>query len=372
LASIVRQGPDEVHVAINGPRNARLEEVCARFAPLVRWGWSPVADKREAEASGLAATRGEIVIFVDSDTEWTEAGEGTLVELLKPFADARVGGVTTYQEVRNAEASIYARFAAWREAVRWLFAPLAQSVLGQVGVLPGRTIALRREIVEANVGEFLAAPVKISDDRELTMLAMRAGFRTVYQQTSVVTTVGPVTLARLLRQQYRWAKGSQYNTVRWFPMMLRRAPFACYCFAADLITPFLLMGVFCESLRRWTDGPWKGMGELAVLLVLTVLGWYLSVALRALPQLLKDWREWLRLPVYLILAFVVILPTSIAGLVTAGWVRGSGWGTRTDALPEQRGIARLGFRLRFGPTLLAALLLVASVALSALFRASSG
>ena len=356
---------------LTAPANPALERVCEKFQPVVRWGWSPVADKRQAQARGLAATTGEIVIFVDSDTRWTAENDGTLTELLKVFMNPQVGGVTPHQEIRNAEVNIYTRFFAWREAVQWMFLPPAQSVLGQVGVLPGRTMAVRREILAANLEEFLAAPVKISEDREQTMFAMQAGFRTVYQRTAVVETEAPTTFFKSWRQQYRWAKGSHYNTVRWFPMMLRKAPFTCYCFAADMVTPFLLVGVLGDSLwrgvRTFSEGStfeFAGLGQLALLTLLTFAGWYLSAAARSLPHLLKDPRDWGRLPIYIVLAIVIVLPASILGLLTAGWVFGSGWGTRSNALPEQREITRLSLVFRFGPTLLALFLLLASVALA--------
>lgn len=161
LFTILLQRPSEMFVGLNGGRDVGLEAVCADFFPEVRWGWNPMADKRHAQASGLRNSTGDIVIFVDSDTHWTNEHDGTLNELLKPFADPRVGGVTTHQCIRNGHTSIIARFAAWLEAVRWIFGPPAQSALGQVGVLPGRTIAFRRHILMANLDEFLSAPMKI-------------------------------------------------------------------------------------------------------------------------------------------------------------------------------------------------------------------
>ena len=91
LSRIVRQSPTEVLVVINGPRNDELEGVCDEF-PLVQWEWTPVAGKRNALRVGIAKVIGEVVVLVDSDTIWTE---GTLEELLKPFADPQIGGVTT-------------------------------------------------------------------------------------------------------------------------------------------------------------------------------------------------------------------------------------------------------------------------------------
>src|SRR5215217_2691918 len=104
----------------------------------------------------------------------------------------------------------------------------AQSVLGQVGCLPGRTIAFRRDILVRSMPaflreRFLGVFLEISDDRTLTNATLKLGYRTVYQSTSLVYTDAPTRIGKLVKQQYRWARGSQYNTLRMLPWMLRHA-----------------------------------------------------------------------------------------------------------------------------------------------------
>ena len=133
LSRIVQQDPTEVLVVINGPRNPELEAVCAEF-PLVHWEWTAIAGKRNALRVGIEKVNGEVVVLVDSDTFWTE---GVLAELLKPFADPRVGGVTTRQRILDPGPVFLTRWADWLESSRSLYSMPAQSVLGQVGCLPG-------------------------------------------------------------------------------------------------------------------------------------------------------------------------------------------------------------------------------------------
>src|SRR4029079_12092259 len=131
-------------VVVNGPRNGALEEVCARF-PEVECEWTPVAGKRNAVKIGVQRARGDVVVLLDSDTVWTE---GTLAELVKPFADPGVGGVTTAQRILEPRRSVITRWADWLENSWAKYSMPAQSVLGQVGCLPGRTIAFRKHILE--------------------------------------------------------------------------------------------------------------------------------------------------------------------------------------------------------------------------------
>jgi hyaluronan synthase len=211
-----------------------------------------VAGKRNAIRVGMDHATQPIVVLVDSDTLWTDYEDvtgrhRTLDELVKPFADPRVGGVTTRQRILEPERSWLTRWADWLENSRALYSMPAQSVLGQIGCLPGRTIAFRREVVErsmpAFMGErFLGVFLEVSDDRTLTNYALRQGYRTVYQSTSLVYTDAPLAVPKLYKQQLRWARGSQYNTLRMLPWMLAHTPVLAFFFLVDIALPFLIVG----------------------------------------------------------------------------------------------------------------------------------
>ena len=44
------------------------------------------------------------------------------------------------------------------------------------------------------------------------------------QDTSVVYTDAPTSWKKFIRQQLRWAEGSQYNNLKMTPWMIRNAP----------------------------------------------------------------------------------------------------------------------------------------------------
>ena len=64
----------------------------------------PKAGKRAAIAAGLRASdpATDVVIVLDSDTIWAP---GALREMLRPFADPRVGGVTPRQAIFDARTN---------------------------------------------------------------------------------------------------------------------------------------------------------------------------------------------------------------------------------------------------------------------------
>jgi hyaluronan synthase len=347
LRRIVGQSPDEVIVVINGRRNPGLEEVCTEFAPAVQWTWTPVPGKRNAVQVGVQAAVGDVVVLVDSDTVWTD---DTLAELVKPFADPRVGGVTTRQRILDPGRSFLTRWCDWMENSRALYAMPAQSVLGSVGCLPGRTIAFRRSVLldsmeEFMTQQFLGVFLEVSDDRTLTNLALKRGYRTVYQSTSLVLTDAPTRLGKLRRQQLRWSRGSQYNTLRMMPWMVRHSPLLAFFFAADIVLPYLLLAVVVS----WTIRLVTGTGEnlylgllhphgrteaIAAIVVLTVLLSTLSMALRQLRHIEERPIDLALMPLYTLFSSLFLMPLRMYGFLRLGHV--GSWGTRAHAYSAEQ------------------------------------
>ncbi len=342
LQRIVEQSPSEVLVVINGPRNPDLESVCADFAPLVEWTWTPVAGKRNAVRVGVEAVSGEVVLLVDSDTIWTD---GTLSELLKPFADPSIGGVTTRQRILDPQRCFLTRWADWLEDSRALYAMPAQSVLGQVGCLPGRTIAFRRDVLEAAIPafmtqKFLGIFLEVSDDRTLTNLTLKQGYRTVYQSTSLVYTDAPVRIRKLIKQQYRWARGSQYNTARMLPWMLRHAPVLALFFVIDIVLPFLWLcsaiGWLARSFTDQDDSIYTGLlhqsgraHDLMAAVILIVVSSTLSMSWRQQRHLEEQPADLLWMPLFILFSTVVLMPIRMYGFARMG--HAGSWGTRANA-----------------------------------------
>jgi hyaluronan synthase len=342
LGRMVEQRPGEIIVVINGAPNPGLVEVCEEFAPLVRWVHTPIPGKRNAVKIGTELSTQEITVLVDSDTVWTD---GTLAELVKPFADPSVGGVTTRQRILEPTRSWITRWADWLENTRSLYSMPAQSVLGQVGCLPGRTIAFRREILvrvmeKFMTEKFLGVFLEVSDDRTLTNLTLKAGYRTVYQHTSLVYTDAPLQIKKLFKQQLRWARGSQYNTLRMLPWMLGHAPLLAFFFVMDILLPFILYGVILGWVVRGITHQGYNFYQaildqygvrlgLIWVVALMVASSVLSMGIRQLRHLSEKPTDFFRLPIFIIVSTVFLMPIRLLGFFRLGHV--SGWGTRAGA-----------------------------------------
>jgi cellulose synthase/poly-beta-1,6-N-acetylglucosamine synthase-like glycosyltransferase len=342
IGRMVEQSPGEIIVVINGKPNPMLEAICEDFAPLVRWTHTPIPGKRNAVMIGTELSNGDITVLVDSDTVWTP---GTLSELVRPFAEANVGGVTTRQRILEPQRSWITRWADWLENSRALYSMPAQSVLGQIGCLPGRTIAFRREILVRVMDKFMTEKfmgvfLEVSDDRTLTNLTLKEGYRTVYQHTSLVYTDAPLQIKKLFKQQLRWARGSQYNTLRMMPWMLGHAPMLAFFFAMDIVLPFVLLGVvggwIYNGITHQGTNLYIGIlheyglragviGIVALMVVSSVL----SMAIRQMRHLSEKPGDFIRLPVFIIVSTFFLMPIRIIGFFRMG--HSAGWGTRAGA-----------------------------------------
>jgi hyaluronan synthase len=342
LARVTEQSPDEVIVVINGKPNPGLEQVCEEFAPLVRWVHTPIPGKRNAVKIGTEMSKYDITVLLDSDTIWTP---GALSELIKPFKDSAIGGVTTRQRILEPQRSWITRWADWLENSRSLYSMPAQSVLGQVGCLPGRTIAFRRHILMEVMHDFMTQRfmgvfLEVSDDRTLTNLTLKQGYKTVYQHTSLVYTDAPLQVKKLFKQQLRWARGSQYNTLRMLPWMLGHAPVLAVFFLADIILPFLLVGTIAGWIYRAVSGTGVNLYEAMLETYGAQAGWFwvialmvvssvLSMAIRQIRHLQEVPSDFFRLPVFIIVSTFFLMPVRLLGFLRMA--HASGWGTRAGA-----------------------------------------
>ena len=334
LASVRAEAPAELIVVVDGgdPDQAA---VAADYADhVIR---IPKQGKRAAIAAGFRASDPEtdVVFVVDSDTVWMP---GTLREMLRPFADPRVGGVTPRQAIFDPRENAVRRLADWIEDLRYHTTGPAQSLFGQVGTLAGRTIAYRREAFGPAVERLVAQTVfgvsqHIGDDRVLTNELLRAGWRTVYQSTALVVTDAPNDWPKFWRQQLRWGRSSQRETllsVRW----LWRRPVAFASFATDIVTPFALFAVLAFALAHGLTGTGAARFSIGAELTLAYLGMLTSIGLRQLPHFRRVPRDVLGLPLFAVQLTFFMVPIRILAFAS---MLNQDWATRPAHMPMVAG-----------------------------------
>jgi hyaluronan synthase len=344
LAAVAANQPTEIIVVVDGG-DAALAAVAAEHTSKVIS--IPKSGKRQAIVSGLKATAAnDIVLVLDSDTVWAP---GMLTELLKPFADPRVGGVTPTQRILNPDGNRVRRLADWIEDLRYALTVPAQSIFGQVGCLAGRTIAYRRAAFEEAATTLTAQNIMgvrmfIGDDRVLTASILRAGWRTVFQSTALVWTDAPNTWRRFWHQQLRWGRSSQRETLLAGPWLLRK-PAAAAIFFTDIITPFFFCALVALAITHGLDdGGANYLPRLGVPLALLAayLGMTASIGLRQIPHFRRKRSDLLHLPLFVLQLTFFMLPTRIIAFAT---MFHNDWGPRGDVAnpelpPHERGDLR--------------------------------
>jgi hyaluronan synthase len=334
LASVVANGATELIAVVDGgdpELGAIAAEYCDRVLRV------PKVGKRGAIAAGLRESdpATDVVVVLDSDTVWAP---GALREMLRPFADPRVGGVTPRQAIFDVGTNPVRRLADWMEDIRYHLTVPAQSVFGQVGCLAGRTIAYRRTAFEPAVERLvrqtvLGVPQHVGDDRVLTNELLRNGWRTVYQSTALVETDAPSDWRTFWRQQLRWGRSSQRETllsIRW----LWRRPVAFACFATDILTPFALYAVAGLAVAHGIRGHGGATGlPLALELPLGYLGMLASIGVRQAAHVRRSPRDLVRLPIFVLQITFVMVPIRIAAFAT---MFHQGWSSRGDRPARSR------------------------------------
>src|SRR5690606_8689621 len=185
--------------------------------------------------------------------------------------------------------------------------------------------------------KFLGVFLEVSDDRTLTNETLKQGYRTVYQSTSVVYTDAPITWRKMAKQQLRWARGSQYNTLRMLPWMLKNSRTLAFFYICDILLPFLLLCTVPGWLLRMFTSDEEGIfagfvgrygAEYGYLLVvgLTMAMGALSSAIRQSRHLAQRPSDFFRLPAYLLIGTFFLTPIRLLGFVRMA--HASGWGTR--------------------------------------------
>jgi hyaluronan synthase len=327
LASVRENEPHELIVVVDGadPFLAHLaRDYADQVLPIPKQG------KRVAIQVGLGASDPgtEVVVVLDSDTIWAP---NLLRELLLPFADPRVGGVTPRQAVFDRNGNAIRRLADWIEDIRYRYSVPAQSVLGQIGCLAGRTIGYRRAAFEPAVERLvrqrvLGVEMSVGDDRVLTNEILRSGWRTVYQSTAQVWTDTPSTWRKFWAQQLRWGRSSQRETLLSLGWLWQR-PFALLCFLSDIVIPFWLYTLFAlTASHALLHVPSPMHLPISAQLAIAYGGMLASIGVRQIPHFRRYPGDIRYLPLFVLQLTFFMAPTRIAAFAT---MFHNSWRTRT-------------------------------------------
>lgn len=329
IESWLANSPDEIILVIDV-----TDKVCQAIAAEypVTVIMTDVPGKRDALRRGWEAAKTDLVALVDSDTVWAP---DVLAEVCKPFADPKVGGVGTRQNVWQPHKFLQHINDMYLD-LRYFDENAAQTYWGRgVSCLSGRTAVYRREILLDISADFMAEtfwgrPCMSGDDKRLTCLTMQRGYDTVMQRSARVWSTFPDTFKTFVRQRLRWARNTWRSDLRALSeRWVYRRPFLAFTMMDKAVSGFTLLVAPVYMIVGLVTERW---GFCLALFV----WWWLSRALKLLPHLRRRPLHFFLLPGYVAMSFVMAL-VKIAALCT---IRTQRWLTRPVEVAEEGTVVR--------------------------------
>ena len=322
LGSWLREKPDEIILVVDTGDTAVLERLAQEPHPSVQVIPFRHRGKRSALAVGIRAAKHEIVLLVDSDTAWER---GLLANVQMPFADARVGGVGTRQNVYARRSSLWRVMADWLVNTRYLDYVPAQSIMGGVACLSGRTAAYRREVILPLVPDleyeyFMGRECVSGDDGRLTWLVLSEGYRTVYQSTARAWSMFPESFKAFNKQRVRWGR----NSYRCYITAIRNG----WLWQQPLITKLTVMQIMLTPLSMLAavgTALWAGLHQQWDLFALAIVIMVAGRGIRSVSHLREHPGDLLQLPMATLMVIWTALPVKLWAALT---MNRQGWLTR--------------------------------------------
>jgi hyaluronan synthase len=233
---------------------AQMEKAAHDFRG-VKWGVKVISfeknrGKREAMAEGILSSRGEIIVFVDSDSFVQKDAVATIVEHF--IQNPSVAAVSGNSGVENETTNALTKMQSARYGISFDIFKAAESVFGAVTCTPGCFSAYRKsallEILDKWRNQmFWGTRSTFGDDRSLTNFVLRK-HDVVYCQHAHATTIVPDTYKKFFKQQLRWKKSWIREGTVAALFIWRKNPVAAFSFYANLLlpifSPFIVFNAF--------------------------------------------------------------------------------------------------------------------------------
>ncbi len=196
--------------------------------------------KRHAMAAGARLAKGDVLVFVDSDSFLQPI---SILQVVQPLANPRIGAATGRCEVENKWTNALTRMQAVRYYVGFRIFKAAESIFDAVTCLSGPLAAYRRDVLMRYLDAwehqtYLGRPATFGDDRSLTNYVL-GSHDAVYQHTAVTHTIVPSSYRKFYTQQMRWKRSWLRETLRACAFMWKKEPFMAISFYLGFILPLL-------------------------------------------------------------------------------------------------------------------------------------
>lgn len=291
-------------------------------------------NKRDAFYLGFKNSSGEVVAMLAGDTLYPDM---IVSEAKECFTHDDIGAVGFENRIYDRKRNLIRRFASIMYSIRYKITYPCLSSRGVLCCTTGETGFFRRKAIENHMDEFITETLFgrrciIGDDRFLTSMILRGGYRVVYQPTNEpVRTDCPNTLVSFIKQQIRWFRSNQRYSAKtlfrnWIPTNQKVLKIHM---AGFIIMPYL----WCTVLLWWILNNvlhlipnqsiyWSPM----LITAFVVPSFFFAAAIKLHPHLIYKPKDLLILPLFTLLCAFIIAPAFIyAGITVKDQ---GGWGTK--------------------------------------------
>ncbi|KRR06493.1 chitooligosaccharide synthase NodC [Bradyrhizobium jicamae] len=173
------------------------------------------AGKRKAQIAAIRRSSGDLVLNVDSDTI---LAPDVVTKLARKMQNPAIGAAMGQLTASNRNDTWLTRLIDMEYWLACNEERAAQARFGAVMCCCGPCAMYRRSALLLLLDQyetqlFRGKPSDFGEDRHLTILMLKAGFRTEYVPDAIAATVVPDSLGPYLRQQLRWARSTFRDTL---------------------------------------------------------------------------------------------------------------------------------------------------------------
>lgn len=284
--------------------------------------------KRHAQKTAFDQLAGQVDIFVTVDSD-TVCAPDAVRNIVRKFEDPQTGATTGIILVKNNKTNILTKVIGLRYWFAFELERAAQSVWGSVLCCSGPMAAYRAELIEEFKEDyinqiFMGIKCTYGDDRHLTNLILRRGFKVFFEPRAVVWTVAPDTVKGWVVQQLRWSK-SFYREMGWtFNNIIRKnirtlPPYVIYDMLTQGVMPVLMLIILGSMANSVIHGNYL-VGLLHLATMIAVAFMRVLIAYYRIGD-----RSFFIFPLYAFLHIGLLLPVRLYALFS---LRKMGWGTR--------------------------------------------
>jgi cellulose synthase/poly-beta-1,6-N-acetylglucosamine synthase-like glycosyltransferase len=235
--------------------------------------------KAAALNAGLRLAHGEIVVALDADLR---PRPDFLLELVRPFADARVAASAGFLRPVNADVNVVTRYAA---VTTWVHQLVTSAGTDRLGLNPPTfgAAAFRRTALEEMGG---IPDVPAGEDVATSAGLTRRGWRTRFVHRAIADNIVVADLRNFWRQHVRWSRAVLRNHERTLPSrasMAQRVELAVASIGYGDRLAFVIasVGTLLDALPLWLPVLYLSLPALGIVVAL-----YEAGAGRRLPRFL--------------------------------------------------------------------------------------